>query len=208
MRGSDRTRLASAVGVSAPASVLAVVVLAVALLVAGCSHTTTGRPIAGPGAGPTEPSFPTTTTARPPTTPPSTPAPTTPVPSTQPTKPGKPAKPSDAIPLAPDSNGYVFIETKSGRTRCQISADTVGCEAEFTNSPLKDGQHANGVNITSDGKISWILGNLGDIPTVTLDYRKYAAQGWTIAATVDGTRFTNDRTGHGMFVSIDKVTTF
>ena len=178
-----------------------VMAMAVTLLVAGCSHATTGRPIAGPGAGPTEPSFPLTTTTRPP----GTTAPGMPAPSTQSPK---SATPSDALPLPPDSSGYVFIETKSGRTRCQISADTVGCEAEFTNSPLKDGQHANGVDITADGKVSWILGNLGDIPTVTLDYRKYAAQGWTITATVDGTRFTNDRTGHGMFVSIDKVTTF
>jgi hypothetical protein len=35
---------------------------------------------------------------------------------------------------------------------------------------------------------------------VTLDYRMYEAVGWTIAATDSGTRFTNDRTAHGMFV--------
>ena len=53
-----------------------------------------------------------------------------------------------------------------------------------------------------------MLGNLGAIPTVALDYKTYEAQGWKIDATINGTRFTNERTGHGMFVSIDKVNTF
>ena len=43
---------------------------------------------------------------------------------------------------------------------------------------------------------------------VTIDYRTYSAVGWTIVATTDGTRFTNDRTGHGAFVSIEKVETY
>ena len=84
----------------------------------------------------------------------------------------------------------------------------MGCEAPFTNTPIKDGVRANGVNITSAGAVEWIVGNLGDIPVVTIDYRTYSAVGWTIAATSDGTRFTNDRTGHGMFVRIDKVETY
>jgi hypothetical protein len=119
-----------------------------------------------------------------------------------------PNKPGDAIFLPPDDKGYVFIETKSGRTRCQISTPQVDCEAEFTNTPLKDGQHANGVSVSSDGTVQWVLGNLGDIPVVTIDYLTYVAQGWTIKADIDGTRFTNERTGHGMFVSIDDVETF
>jgi hypothetical protein len=93
-------------------------------------------------------------------------------------------------------------------TRCQINKETVGCEAPFTNSPLQDGEHANGVSISSGGSVQWVLGNLGAIPTVTIDYKTYAALGWTINATAEGTRFTNDRTRHGMFVSIDKVNTF
>lgn len=124
------------------------------------------------------------------------------------TTPPSAAPPAGAIPLPPDAKGYVFIETKSGKTRCQIATDTVGCEAEFTNSPIKDGAHANGVSVSADGEVHWILGNLGAIPTVPIDYRTYAAQGWTIAASIDGTRFTNNRTDHGMFVSIDNVDTF
>ncbi|MCV7087348.1 hypothetical protein [Mycolicibacter hiberniae] len=171
--------------------------LAAALLLAGCSTTVDGHPTAAPGGGgPPEPSL------RPPRT------------STTPSSPPRPApsatpnQPADAIPLPPDDNGYVFIETKSGRTRCQISSPQVDCEAEFTNSPLKDGQHANGVSVSADGTVQWVLGNLGDIPVVTIDYLTYRAQGWTINADIDGTRFTNDRSGHGMVVSIDNVDTF
>lgn len=171
--------------------------LAAALLLAGCSTTVDGHPTAAPGGGgPPEPSLrpPRTTTT--PSSPPS------------PTPSATPNQPADAIPLPPDDNGYVFIETKSGRTRCQISSPQVDCEAEFTNSPLKDGQHANGVSVSADGTVQWVLGNLGDIPVVTIDYLTYRAQGWTINADIEGTRFTNDRTGHGMVVSIDNVDTF
>jgi hypothetical protein len=168
-----------------------------AVVAAGCGSVD-GRPIAAPGAGPTEPSFPT---ARP--LPPPQPTQRTPAPTSAP-----PGSPAGAIPLPPNENGYVFIETKSGKTRCQIASDSVGCEAPFTNSPMTEGEHANGVHITADGAVQWVLGNLGAIPTVTIDYRTYAAQGWTITADIGGTRFTNDRTGHGMFVSIDKVETF
>ncbi len=169
--------------------------LAVGVLTAGCSTTVDGRPIASPGAGATEPSFPTPRPGPAPTAPPAPPT-------------GPTAPPAGAIPLPPNDSGYVFIETKSGRTRCQITSERVGCEAEFTNSPMKDGQRANGVSVTSDGTVDWVLGNLGAIPVVTIDYVTYDAQGWTIAASIDGTRFTNNRTGHGMFVSIDNVETF
>ena len=68
--------------------------------------------------------------------------------------------------------------------------------------------HANGVRLTADGEVSWLVGNLGDIPAVTLDYRTYSAVGWTIDAGEDGTRFTNDRTGHGMIVAVEGVQAF
>jgi hypothetical protein len=67
---------------------------------------------------------------------------------------------------------------------------------------------ANGVNLSADGTVRWIVGDLGDIPVETIDYRTYSAVGWTIDATSEGTRFTNQRTKHGMFVSIEKVDTF
>lgn len=194
MRISDR----------AGAWLAAAVLIAAAALTAACESTIDGEPTC-PGCGTeAEPSFPT---PRPSVSPPTTTsaAPTT---SVVPPAPTSTAPPGGAIALAPDSAGYVFIETKSGRTRCQISHREVGCEAEFANSPIQDGEQANGVNVTVDGQFRWLVGNLGDIPAITLDYRIYRAQGWTIAASSSGTRFTNDQTGHGMFVSIEAANGF
>ncbi|RFD24701.1 hypothetical protein MUBE_12395 [Mycobacterium uberis] len=169
------------------------------MLIDGCSTIIEGKPVATTGAGPTAPSLPAMRL-----TPPATKNPN----ATPPSAPTDPTTPANVIPLSPDQNGYVFIETRSGVTRCQISTTSVGCEAPFTHSPMQDGEHANGVNVTANGSVQWVLGNLGAIPTVTIDYKTYNAQGWTINGTVDGTRFTNNRTGHGMFVSIDKVDIF
>ncbi|HME78776.1 MAG TPA: hypothetical protein VKI00_24935 [Mycobacterium sp.] len=187
---SERTKTANVGG-----RLLLAALLASAALTSGCSSLIHGKPVANPGAGPTEPSFPKAK--------PSIPAPT----SSRPAPPSA-NPPAGAIPLPPDQDGRVFIETKSGQTRCQIDTASVGCEAEFTNSPMQDGERANGVNITASGSVQWVVGNLGDIPTVTIDYRTYDADGWTIAASESGTRFTNKNTGHGMFVSVEKVDTF
>lgn len=110
--------------------------------------------------------------------------------------------------MPPSAEGYVYIETKSGLTRCQITADSVGCESQFSNSPVIDGTSANGVEVTPDGTMRWILGNLGAIPTTTIDYAVYHAVGWTIDANTSGTRFTNDSTGHGMSVSTEGASAF
>ena len=154
--------------------------LAACALIAGCQSGTQGTP----------------TTSRP-----------TAAPPTKTAIPSAPISPP-AAQVLPPQDGYVFIETKSGQTRCQLDEESVGCEALFTNAPMQDGVRANGVNVTADGSLSWIVGNLGDIPVVTIDYRTYSAVGWTIDATGDGTRFTNQRTKHGMFVSIEKVESF
>lgn len=175
---------------------LAACAMAAGALISGCQSVIPGTP--EPNAGsPTEPSFPTPKPSR-----------STPLPATPPT-PGTPtAQPAPGGQVLPPQNGYVFIATKSGKTRCQISADDVGCEAQFTNSPVVDGTQANGVQLTAGGHLQWVVGNLGDIPVVTIDYRTYAAEGWTIVATEQGTRFTNDHTQHGMFVSIEKVESY
>ena len=56
-----------------------------------------------------------------------------------------------------------------------------------------------GVNTSSAGAKSG---------SVTLDYQTYEAAGWTITADPSGTRFTNDATGHGMFVATGGVDAF
>jgi len=173
------------------------VVLTLAAVLAGCQTSITGTPVINP-TEPTEPSFPTSRPTRPTAAPPTTV--TSAPPSTTVAAPG--------AQVLPPENGYVFIETKSGKTRCQLNTEEVGCEAQFTNPPVLDGVPANGVRVTANGEVSWLVGNLGDIPVVTLDYRTYSAVGWTIDAREDGTRFTNDRTGHGMNVAIDGVQAF
>ncbi len=168
---------------------LAAAWLAIAVLAAGCSTTVDGAATC-PGCGTgSEPDFPT---ARPTT---SAPAPTAPSTKTPP--------PAGAEILAPNANGYVYIETRSGKTRCQISAGTVGCESEFTDSPVIDGERATGVEVSAGGSNRWVVGNLGAMPTTTIDYATYSAVGWTIEAASSGTRFTNADTGHGMFVSTE-----
>ena len=182
--GANGTRLA-----------VAGILLVLTSVAAGCQSGIEGTPVTS-SKSPTEPSFPTSKpTAKPPTT-------------IAPSTPRGPISPPAAEVLPPDESGYVFIETKSGQTRCQIDEQAVGCEAPFTNTPMQDGVRANGVNLTAEGDVEWIVGNLGDIPVVTIDYRTYSAVGWTIVATSDGTRFTNQRTKHGMFVSIEKVQTY
>jgi hypothetical protein len=174
---------------------LAAVVLAFVVLT-GCQTSTPGTAVINP-AEPTEPNFPTSRPTKPTAAPPKT---LTPAPTRTPTPPG-------AEVLTPE-NGYVFIETKSGKTRCQLNTDEVGCEAQFTNAPVLDGTPANGVRVTSTGELSWLVGNLGDIPAVTLDYQTYSAVGWTIEASEDGTRFTNNGTGHGMVIAVEGVQAF
>ncbi len=170
-------------------------------VMAGCSSTVDGVAICVGCGSDSEPEFPgsrpgTTAPTTPPTSASNVPTPTT----------GQ--RPSGGQRLEPNSNGYVYIETRSGLTRCQISADTVGCESEFTDSPTIDGQPANGVEVSASGSNRWVLGNLGAMPTTTIGYDTYAAVGWTIVADSTGTTFTNDGTGHGMFISTERVEFF
>jgi hypothetical protein len=168
-------------------------VLAVGGLLAGCADDPAPPPRLSP-ITPTEPTFPTPRPSRSPAAQPPTAKPTVPAPP-----------PAQELP---PENGYVFVQTKSGKTRCQLDTAEVGCESAFTDSPPVDGIPANGVRLSAGGQLQWVLGNLGAIPAVTLDYRTYRAVGWTIEATPDGTRFTNDATGHGMVVAVERVESF
>ena len=173
---------------------LAGAAIAAAAALVSCGNTTGGTAVC-PGCGTVaEPSFPTP----PPSISTSTPAP----------GPGGTAAPGPGETLPSNEQGYVYVETKSGKTRCELNSESVGCESQFENSPVVNGEPANGVSITAGGTVRWVVGNLGDIPTVTLDYGTYSAAGWTIAADANGTRFTNDATGHGMLVAVEGVQAF
>ncbi len=177
----------------------------VTAVLAGCGSTVDGVATC-PGCGSdTEPEFPTPRPTSPTTSTP-TPAP----PTTESSRPATttPQQPAGGRILEPNANGYVYIETRSGKTRCQISAGTVGCESQFSDSPIVDGERANGVEVSAGGAHRWVLGNLGAMPTTTIGYDTYRAVGWTITADSTGTTFTNDDSGHGMFVSTDRVDFF
>ena len=180
---------------------MAAALLAAAAMTAGCSNTVDGV-ASCPGCGTdAEPDFPTTRPSRPPTPEPPTTTSNAPTPTT-------PGRSSGARALPPNAAGYVYIETRSGKTRCQISADNVGCESDFSDAPIVDGQPATGVEVSASGSNRWVLGNLGAMPTTTIDYATYGAVGWTIVADSTGTTFTNETTGHGMFISTDRVDFF
>jgi len=115
-----------------------------------------------------------------------------------------------AIPLTPNDQGYVRVQTKSGSTSCSINAELVACRTNANNWPtMPDGQHYHVASINANGEFHWVNADLGLLEgKVTMDYQTYSAEGWTIVASPDGTKFTNDRTGHGMSVDTQSVTPF
>jgi hypothetical protein len=115
------------------------------------------------------------------------------------------APPPGVQVLTPKDGGYVFVETRSGKTRCQLNVEEVGCESSFTNAPVVNGVPANGIRLSAKGEAEFIVGNMGDVPAEKVDNRTYSAEGWTIVAAEDGIRFTNDATLHGMFLGTSGV---
>lgn len=79
--------------------------------------------------------------------------------------------------------------------------------------PTSYGAHYHNAVVDAAGAFSFQDGgNIGAAHPendLILNYGKaYQVQGWTITSGPDGTRFTNDKTGHGMFVSIENVYPF
>lgn len=133
----------------------------------------------------------------------------------------------------PTPDHYVNVKTSSPPMRCQVSSDdgdgrgpTVVCQtAGFPQSPMNPAPypgwpgdplvlHQDQAIISASGQFDWRTANLGLAPpgqpdTTIANGQTYDFQGWTIVATSDGTRFTNDATGHGMFIAGDySVKTF
>jgi hypothetical protein len=171
-------------------------------ITAGGCYVTSGQAVCRGCGAQAEPRFPTSPPSRSPTASPPTRAITPPGTTTAAPPPGLPQE------LDPDQFGNVLIQDVSGNTRCLITPAQVSCESQFTNAPAVSGLPANGINVNADGSMQFIARELGALPAITLDNRTYLAIGWTIVTTEDGTRLTNDRTGHGMFVTIDRVEVF
>ena len=134
-----------------------------------------------------------------------------------------------AAPSARADSGQA-VRTQSGRVRCWVAATGsamsltppdggggyVICEAGlggFDSAPMVPGPpyRMNNATVDAAGSFSFLLANMGQVSEnqLTLSYgQTYNIQGWTILSSPDGTRFTNNATGHGMFVSIENTYAF
>jgi len=104
------------------------------------------------------------------------------------------------------------VNTQIPRMLCEIGSDdanpgvgpNVVCQGSFVRAPADDDQ----AFVTASGQFSYRSANIG----VGYDHapfdmlvpgQTYHIQGWAVVARNDGIRFTNDGTGHGMFVGSD-----
>jgi hypothetical protein len=127
--------------------------------------------------------------------------------------------------LAPVAHaGVQYVRTQSGAVRCLVLSNdeghgggpAVACEhgPGFPQAPVSQyGNRFDIAKVDASGNFRWEDGNIGGGGTpqndLVLSYGQTVhSQGWTIAPTSDGTRFTNDASGHGMFVSIENVSSF
>lgn len=117
-----------------------------------------------------------------------------------------------AAPATAAADNY---RTQSGRVLCAVTPDStidgygpdvVVCQGDFDQAPEYD----NSVVTTGDGTFFWNQGNLAvDNPTTNMGYgQTYHRGNWTIYPDATGTRFTNNLTGHGIFVSVENVYAF
>jgi hypothetical protein len=116
------------------------------------------------------------------------------------------------------------FRTESGKVSCfttlnaqKVEGPAAVCQMNsasgFPQSPgCSDGATSTSCNIVvanTRGQLSWNLGNIPEGPginPIVMSYgQTYHGDGWTLSAESNGTRISNDATGHGMFVSIDNV---
>lgn len=112
----------------------------------------------------------------------------------------------EILPTGP--NGVTYIRTASGRTLCGIEGDHVNCTVQFTDPPMSSsGDVANSVTLNQNGSFTYLAADLGHIdPVHTVHYDQiYIANGWAVEAFNDGTRFTNNQTNEGFWVSVTEV---
>jgi hypothetical protein len=106
------------------------------------------------------------------------------------------------------------FQTQSGKVLCAVTPDAtlplpdaIVCQGKF----IQSGQRFAAAVTTGDGSFHWEYGaNLAvDNPTTNMAYgQTYRWGNWSIFHNQSGTRFTNSRTGHGMFVSVENVYAF
>ena len=108
-----------------------------------------------------------------------------------------------------------YYVTQSGRVLCAVTPDsTLGnddgdwavCQGAFTQATHGE----NCVSTSGNGSFRWASGDAAfDMPRTEMVYgRTYQWGIWSLLHNSTGTRVVNNRTGHGMFVSIDNVYAF
>jgi hypothetical protein len=116
----------------------------------------------------------------------------------------------------PNQSDLQYMRTAAGDVRCVVSAEHVGCERTsaggFPNAPASQSGSGNQTvaAVEKNGAFHWGDGGIGGGgPEVTLtNGRTYNFKGWTVLPSIDGTRFTNPASGHGMFVTVNRVDSF
>ncbi|OBH94615.1 hypothetical protein [Mycobacterium sp. E2733] len=115
--------------------------------------------------------------------------------------------------LWPATAAAEYYDTQAHNMVCAVApdptlaGDEVACQGQFTQAePAGSGFPVT----TGDGTFHWEQFNLnvGEPITALVDGQTYHHGNWTIYPDETGIRFVNDRTGHGMFVSIKNVYSF
>jgi hypothetical protein len=113
-------------------------------------------------------------------------------------------------PFASASPYCSQVRKQSGKVECIIGSSSVSCYAStgFQGSP------SGGVDylaiVQSDGTFTWQnAGGLGNCDGANISVLPYGSSqvfnGWNVQASDNGTTFTNQASGRGMFVSIEST---
>jgi len=123
---------------------------------------------------------------------------------------------AQADPSSPDPVSKQFVTTESRAVACVITTGSVLCTGNFAKQPIGCGEtqfcHSDGsehphhtvwVEAEAEG-LQWNDSNFqaNGYTELVLTYGQvFYLEGWTVEPSSVGTRFTNDKTGRGMFVS-------
>ena len=129
-----------------------------------------------------------------------------------------------AVWLAPPARAAgQYVRTQSGLVRCLVTSSdpgrgggpSVACDDDrgFQKAPVSraDDKHLEIAVVNAAGQFHWVNGDIGGTPHDDVQLvtgQTLHIQGWTVAPVADGTRFTNDGSGHGLFVRVDDVSPF
>ncbi len=140
--------------------------------------------------------------------------------ATSSTKTTTPASQAGTAPVPTVRTPMLSLETKSGLVWCEVtsvqrqspSSEPFGSDSADCQGPFEqpEAQGYASVGTSGDGTIKWFMSNMSSAnPRLKMQYEQtYTWGNWTIYADSTGTRFTNNATGHGMFVSIQNVYAF